>query len=75
MVDQLHPPFVTIYEPMCGWKCVMYVWNPEMGGFYEPEMTGFFGYATPEEAIAEGKMMAECEGVEFRYPQGMEVKS
>ncbi len=49
--------FITIYEPIGGWNAVMYWWNQEDGGFWEPWQTGFGPYYGPDakqEAIVEG---------------------
>jgi hypothetical protein len=64
-----HPPFVTVYKPMAGWKAVLYVWCVDLAcGYadYEPWQTGICGYRTRDEAIAEGMRWAEDEEIEFK---------
>ena len=62
--------FVTVTCGMSGYFAVMMWWNandpdiPE--GFWEPWQSGIGRYATREEAEAEGRLWAECEGVEFK---------
>ncbi len=58
--------YITVTNGMSGWFAVEVWWNPEMDGFWEPYDTGYGRYATKEEAVAEGKVWAENEGMEFR---------
>jgi len=56
--------FVSVYQPVAGWKAVMYTWSPDLG-IYEPEQTGFWAYDTKEEAEAGARSWAEAEEVPF----------
>ena len=57
--------FITTYQSIGGWKAVMYWWNPDMGGFWEPWETGFGRYKAEEKAIEEAQSWAEAEGLEY----------
>ena len=57
--------FVTTYQPIGGWRAVMYWWNPEMGGFWEPWSTGFHAFATEEPAAQDARIWAQAEGVPY----------
>lgn len=59
-------PFVGVTHGMRGWFAVLYVWNEEHGGFYEPWNSSDFSYATREGAEKDAKVWAEAEDVEFR---------
>jgi len=61
-------PYVSIYKSIAGWKAVMYWWNPELGGFWEPWNTGIGYYETAEQAKLEAKNWAEIEGIEYHEP-------
>lgn len=66
MADE-HAPHISVTGPaISGYFAVMYWWNPEHGGFWEPWQTGIGRYATREEAVEEGKAWAEAEDIEFR---------
>ena len=54
-----HEPYVSVYKPISGYKAIL---RDRTG---EPIQTGFQGYATKKEAIAEAKGWAEAEGLEF----------
>lgn len=58
-------PFITIYLPVAGWKAVMYWWNEEDGGFWEPWETSPYAFSTPEGAERYGRMWARNENVRF----------
>lgn len=60
--------FMSVYEPIAGWKYVEYWINPDMGGFVEPWQTSPFAYEFEEEAIKAGQEVAELEGLPFIYP-------
>lgn len=60
-----HENFISTTHGMSGWFAVMYWWNPELGGFWEPYNTGVGRYATKEEAVREGLDWAEAEELEF----------
>lgn len=60
-----HPDFVTITSGMRGYFAVLLCWNPEAGGFYEPENRGIGSYGTAREAEPEARSWAEAEGVAF----------
>lgn len=59
----------SVYCPIAGWKWVEYWINPDMGGFVEPWITSPFAFASKEQAIREGKAMAEFEGLPFIYKE------
>jgi hypothetical protein len=60
--------FITVYEPIAGWKAIHYWWNSADGGFWEPWQTGMFAFATKQEAIVDAKLWAEAE--ELPYYEG-----
>lgn len=64
---EVKKPYIGITKGMSGYFAVMYWWNPDMGGFWEPWSTGFGRYATEQEAIDEGKAWAAAEEVEFKH--------
>ncbi len=71
MADKSYPavaltrePFVTIYHPVAGFKAVLMVWDDECG-CHTPWQTGFFGYATREEAEREAQSWAEAEEIAY----------
>ena len=59
-------PFISVYMPIAGWKAIMYTWADEYGGYWEPEETGSFAYATKAEAIQDAYAWAMAEGLPFR---------
>jgi hypothetical protein len=66
MAENIKPKnFITTYQSVGGWKAVMYWWNPDMGGFWEPWETGFGAYSTEEKAIEEAQSWAEAEELEY----------
>lgn len=55
-----HPQvYVTIYHPVAGYKAVLMDYDEG------PIQTGYFAYATAEEARLEARMWAEAEEVPF----------
>lgn len=56
--------FITVYQPVAGWKAVCMCWDEECGE-YLPEQTAYFAHKNKEKAIAEGKEWAEAEEIEF----------
>ena len=56
--------FITVTQGSL-WFAVMYWWNKEYNGFWEPWDTGYGRYATKEEAIVEAKEWAEDIGVRY----------
>jgi hypothetical protein len=58
-------PNIQISNGMAGWFAVMIDWNPEHGGFPEPECTGQGRYALQKDAIREAEDWAENEGLPF----------
>ena len=58
-------PFITTTQGMTTWFAVMYWWNPDMGGFWEPWEIGIGRYSTEERAIEEAQTWAEAEGLEY----------
>lgn len=63
-----HENFITVSCGMAGWFAVMFWWNPELDGFWEPYNTGVVRYATKEEAVREGLDWAEESELEFVMP-------
>lgn len=61
-----HEPFISVTHGCSGYFAVMYWWNPDLGGFWEPWNTGFGRYADKEKAIAEARYWAESEELEYR---------
>jgi hypothetical protein len=60
--------YVTVYCPIAGWKAVLMWLNneePDLGPFWEPWNTGFFAFATREEAVIDAKAWADAEGIPF----------
>ena len=49
-----------------GYAAVMYWWNKEDGGFYEPWTTGYGRYATYDQALGEARDWAEAEELELK---------
>jgi hypothetical protein len=62
-------PHWTVTEGMSGWFAVKIWWNPEMGGFPEPWISGNGRYQLESEAIAEGRDWAREEELPF-YRRG-----
>lgn len=60
--------WISVYQPIAGWKAIEYWWNPDMGGFWEPWQTGFSAWATKDEAVIDAKVWAEAE--ELPYYEG-----
>jgi len=60
--------FITVTKGMSGYFAVMFWWNSELDGFWEPWTTGIGRYATQQEAIEEGIDWAEMEELEFVMP-------
>ena len=63
--DKKHPPYVTVYCPIAGWKAVMKTWDPECGA-YTPWQTGYFAYKTSAEAELDAKTWAAAEEIEYK---------
>jgi hypothetical protein len=57
------PPYIDVYQPIAGWKAIMYVWSCDLNG-YEPGQTGFCAYATREEAVADAIAWGKAEEVD-----------
>lgn len=60
--------FITVTKGMSGYFAVMFWWNPDMNGFWEPWTTGFGRYESKLEAIQEAIEWAEAEELEFVEP-------
>ena len=63
-------PYITVTSGMSGNFAVMLWWNDEdknLGGFWEPYLTGIGRYKNVADAIAEGRQWAEAEELEFKY--------
>ena len=61
-----HTSFISTTSGMSGFFAVMYWWNKDLGGFWEPWATGFGRYATQEEAIVEAQQWAIDEELEYK---------
>lgn len=67
MIDpKTTPRYVTVTKGMSGYFAVTMWWNPE-DGFWEPWDTGIGRYEKEDDAIDEGKFIAEDEGIPFTY--------
>jgi hypothetical protein len=66
-------PRIQVTNGMSGWFAVMLVWNPEFGGFPEPECTGVGRYAKQSDAIIEARSWAEAEGLPFFPPTKLDL--
>lgn len=64
--DTEHEAYITTTFGMSGYFAVMYWWNPESGGFWEPYNTGFGRYKTKEKAVEEAKQWAEAEDLQYK---------
>ena len=60
-------PYITVTPGMSGHFAVMVWWNPELGGFEEPYVTGIGRYKSSAGAIREAKTWAKGEGIDYRY--------
>ena len=60
--------FVSVTKGMSGHFAVIYWWNPDMGGFFEPWETGFGRYPTEDEAHVEAIAIADMEGIPYLMP-------
>lgn len=63
-----HPDYITVTHGMRGYFAVHLTWNPDLGGFYEPEQTGLGSYHAPDAPalLEEAKEWAAALDVEFR---------
>lgn len=59
--------FVSVTRGMSGHFAVIYWWNQEQGGFWEPWDTGIGRYATEAEAREEAAELA-CEEIPYLMP-------
>ena len=59
-----HPPTVSVYHSIGGWKAQLLVWVTYDDEFamYEPWTTGMGGYKTRDEAVREATSWAKDEG-------------
>lgn len=64
--NEKNKPYITITKGMSGWFAVKMWWNPEMGGFWEPDSTGYGRYEFKQSAIQEAKEWAVNEGLEYQ---------
>jgi hypothetical protein len=55
----------TTTKGMSGFFAVRIWFNPDMGGFEEPEDTGIGRYRTLEEAVHEATEQAQAEGIPY----------
>lgn len=60
--------FVTVTKGMAGHFAVMFWWNKDMGGFWEPWDTGIGRYRTEDEARVEAIQWAGDEGIPYLMP-------
>ena len=74
MTTETKAPYITVTHGMSGYFAVLLTWNPDLGGFYEPEQTGMGRYRSADVAAEEGRDWAAVEGIEFRYAEDGESK-
>jgi len=60
--------FVSVTEGMSGHFAVIFWWNPELGGFWEPWDTGIGRYPNEDEARVEAIALADAEGIPYLMP-------
>jgi hypothetical protein len=65
VISVAHEPYVTVYQPIAGWKAVLMVWDDEFE-VHMPWETGYFAYPSKEEAETDAKSWAEAEGIAFK---------
>jgi hypothetical protein len=56
--------YIDVYKPIAGWKAKLMFWDEELGMF-DCWNTGWFAYATKEEAILSAKDWAEAEEIPY----------
>lgn len=61
--------FITVTQGISGWFAVMFWWNPEMDGFWEPYDTGIGRYENKDQAVAEGLAWSDEVELEFVMPE------
>jgi hypothetical protein len=61
--------FVSVTEGMSGHFAVIYWWNKDMGGFWEPYDTGIGRYATEDEARVEAVVLSTSEDIPYLLPE------
>ncbi len=66
MADEAKKPYISVYNPIAGWKAIMYWWNPELGGYWEPYQTGMFAHKTRASAVIDAKLWAAAEELEYK---------
>lgn len=62
-----HPPYVTVYHSVGGWRAVLMAWveYPDDFGWYEP-WNSWFGQPSREAAVRDARSWAEAEGIACR---------
>lgn len=60
--------FVGVTKGMSGYFAVIYWWNQDMGGFWEPWDTGFGRHPTEDDARGEAIAIADMEGIPYLLP-------
>ena len=57
--------FVDIYLPIAGHNAVMYWWNTDLGGFWEPYETSPMAFESAKKAYAYAKAWAKDEDLPY----------
>lgn len=60
--------FVTVSEGGAGHFAVIFWWNPDMDGFWEPWDTGIGRYGLEDDARVEAIALADDEGIPYLMP-------
>ena len=63
--EEKRMPYITVYEPVGGWKSVLMSWDEEME-CHTPFQAGWFGYDDIEKAKDDARDWAESEEIDLR---------
>lgn len=61
--------FVSVSEGMSGHFAVIFWWNPELGGFWEPWDTGIGRYPNEDQARVEAIAISDADGIPYLLPK------
>lgn len=67
--------FISVTSGMSGHFAVMYWWNKDLGGFWEPWDTGIGRYETEDEARVEAITWADADGVPYLIPSAAKAST
>lgn len=70
--DPDHPPYITIARAGSGWDAIMFWWNPENGGYWQPWTTSTGRWVSAEAAAHAARNWAQVEAMPFR-PEGEQM--